>query len=270
MDDIRSATNDRVKRVVRLQRDSTSRREAGLTIVEGRREFERAVENGWRPVEVYVAPDVAGDAADVIVRLAERSGAPVTWVSGVAFRKMSYREGPDGLLAVGPLPGRHLDEIVLSEKPFLLVVEGVEKPGNLGALLRTADGAGVDAVIVCDPGTDLGNPNAVRASLGTVLYLPVAMASPTEAVEWLCRQGIPLVVASPNASSIYADIDLTGPVALAVGAEDAGLSCELLAAGDRAVRIPMNGRNDSLNVSVSAAVLLYEVVRQRARVGVGR
>jgi len=177
---------------------------------------------------------------------------------------MSYRENPDGVLAIGPLPGRHIDEIGLSERPFLLVTEGVEKPGNLGALLRTADGAGVDAVIVCDPATDLGNPNVGRASLGTVLYVPVALASPTEAVEWLRRRGIRLVVASPDAESLYTDVDLTGPIALAVGAEDMGLSRELFAAGDCAVRIPMNGRNDSLNVSASAAVLLYEVVRQRA------
>ncbi|MEW5825238.1 MAG: RNA methyltransferase [Candidatus Bipolaricaulota bacterium] len=264
MDEIRSAANDRVKTIARLQRDAGFRRRVGLTVLEGRREVERALENGWLPTEVYVSPDLGGDGVAEAHCLAERLGVPVVVVAVEPFRKMSYREGPDGVLAVGPAPGRRLDDLRTLPTSLFLVAERVEKPGNLGALLRTADGAGADGVILCDPAADLGNPNVLRASLGTAFFLPLATATTAETAAWLRSRGVRLVVTSPEARSSYVDVDLKGSVAIAVGAEDAGLSSDLLAAGDVVVRIPMLGRNDSLNVSAAAAVLLYEAVRQRS------
>jgi TrmH family RNA methyltransferase len=181
------------------------------------------------------------------------------------FLKITYRENPDGVLAVGPLVGRSLDELNLPENPLLLIAEGLEKPGNLGALLRTADGAGADAVIICDPATDLNNPNVIRASIGTLFYLPVAEAASTDALSFLRQKGIRILSAVPEADTVYTDLDLTGPVAVAVGAEDRGLSRIWETQADWNAKIPMLGKNDSLNVSVSAAIVLYEAVRQRKK-----
>ncbi|HKL22957.1 MAG TPA: RNA methyltransferase, partial [Tichowtungia sp.] len=192
------------------------------------------------------------------------------------FTKISYRDNPDGVLAVGPLIGRTLDQLDLPETPLILVAEGVEKPGNLGALLRTADGAGADAVIVADPATDLNNPNVIRNSIGTLFYLPVAQATSEETIEFLSGKGVRILSAVPDADAVYTDCDLTGPLAIVVGAEDKGLSNvwkqEVPAPAEISkpwkiskVKVPMLGKNDSLNVSVSAAVLLYETLRQRRK-----
>lgn len=257
MEQISSVQNERVKRVVRLQRKAAERRKEGLTVIEGEREVRRAMENGWMPQELWTCPELACGTAVWPV-----SGERICCTQAV-FKKISYREGPDGVLAVGPLVGRSLQELRLPPAPLLLVIEGVEKPGNLGALLRTADGAGVDAVIVCDPATDLNNPNVVRASLGTLFYLPVAEASSAETLFFLRQRGIAVVAADPDAALPYTRAELSGPLAIVVGAEDTGLSPGWKEGADLAVRIPMLGKNDSLNVSVSAAVLLYEALRQR-------
>lgn len=262
-DEIRSLQNARIKAVVRLLRDAAARRESGLTVVEGSREVARAVESGWIPEEVYVCLDQADAAARALATDAERRGVRVFRCSVEAFEKMSYRENPDGLLAVGPLAARSLDDLVLPKDALLLVTEKMEKPGNLGALLRTADGAGVDAVIVCDPATDLGNPNLIRASIGTVFYLPVALAASEDTVRWLKERGVRIVTTEPGAELLHTAADLTGSVAIVVGAEDAGLSTAWTSHADLRVRIPMLGRNDSLNVSAAAAILLYEAVRRR-------
>jgi len=262
-DKIRSLQNARIKSVVRLLRDAAARRESGLTVVEGSREVGRAVESGWTPAEVYVCLDQADEAARALATDAEVRGVRVFHCSVAAFEKMSYRENPDGLLAIGPMVARGLDGLVLPKDALLLVTEKMEKPGNLGALLRTADGAGVDAVIVCDPATDLGNPNLIRASIGTVFYLPIALAASGGAVRWLNERGVRMVTTEPGAKLLHTAADLTGSVAIVVGAEDAGLSAVWTDHADVRVRIPMLGRNDSLNVSAAAAILLYEAVRQR-------
>lgn len=252
--EITSVQNERVKRIIKLQRKASARREEGLTVIEGAREVSRAIENGWQPVESWICPELGG----------EKPGAGECFqCSRAVFEKISYREGPDGVLAVGPLVGKTLAELKLSENPLVLVAEGLEKPGNLGALLRTADGAGADAVIVCDSATDLNNPNVIRASIGTLFYLPVAEATTEETVTFLKAKGIKILSAVPDAETVYADVDLTGPVAVVVGAEDTGLSDMWKHSADLNVKIPMLGKNDSLNVSVSAAILLYEAVRQR-------
>jgi len=267
METITSLQNDRVKRVVKLQRKASARREAGLTVIEGAREVSRAIENGWQPTELWVCdgfskdwknpprpdghPSRGGEDCLVSFQLSER-----------VFSKISYRENPDGILAVGPLVGKKLNELELPDNPLILVAEGVEKPGNLGALLRTADGAGVDAVIIADPATDLNNPNVIRNSIGTLFYLPVAEATSEETIAFLKEKGVRILSAVPDAEAVYTETDLKGPLAIVVGAEDQGLSNAWKISE---VKIPMLGKNDSLNVSVSAAILLYEAVRQRLR-----
>ena len=252
--EITSVQNERVKRIIKLQRKASVRRDEGLTVIEGAREVSRAVENGWQPVELWICPELGAE---------KPVGDEYFQCSRAVFEKISYREGPDGVLAVGPLVGKTLAELKLSKNPLVLVAEGLEKPGNLGALLRTADGAGADAVIVCDSATDLNNPNVIRASIGTLFYLPVAEATTEETIKFLREKGIKILSAVPDAGTVYTDVDLTGPIAVVVGAEDTGLSDACKNAADLNVKIPMLGKNDSLNVSVSAAVLLYEAVRQR-------
>ncbi len=261
-EEIRSLQNAGVKRVARLLRDAGARREARLVVVEGVREVARATQSGWLPCEVYVDSERWDEAREAIDR-AERRGARIVVCSPRVFAKMSYRENPDGLLAVGPNAERLLDDLVLPKDPLVLVVEGVEKPGNLGALLRTADGSGASAVIVCDPATDLGSPNLIRASIGTVFFLPIAVAESEASIAWLKARCVRVVSTEPEATELHTDADLTGPVAVVVGSEDRGVSDAWAQAADTRVRIPMLGKNDSLNVSVAAAVLLYEALRQR-------
>ncbi len=188
-------------------------------------------------------------------------------VSRPVFEKISYREGPDGWLAVVPSTMSELDRLTLGANPLVLVCAGLEKPGNLGAILRTADAAGVAAVIAADPVTDWGNPNVVRASKGTVFSVPVASASSAEVLDWIAAHGLQLVAATPDATQLVAETDLTGPTAIAVGAEQTGLPADWLDRAAIQVRIPMFGRADSLNVSTSAAIITYEAVRQRLRAG---
>jgi TrmH family RNA methyltransferase len=182
-----------------------------------------------------------------------------------AFDKVSYREHPDGVLAVVPDPSRALADIELGERPLVLVCEAVEKPGNLGAMLRTAEAAGVAAVIAAAPVTDWGNPNVVRASKGTLFAVPVAAAGVDDVLAWLRGNGVAVVVATPDAPDLVTDCDLTGACAIVVGAEHEGVSATLGAGADHAVRLPMVGRVNSLNVATAAAVTVYEAVRQRLR-----
>jgi TrmH family RNA methyltransferase len=184
-------------------------------------------------------------------------------VSRQAFEKAAYREGPDGFLAVVAAVARHCADLSVSPTALTVLCEGVEKPGNLGAMLRTADAAGAEAVIAADPVTDWGNPNLVRASKGTVFSVPVASDSTAATLEWLDQQGIPVVATTPDTDLDFTDVDYTGPVAVAVGAEKHGLSDRVLDHAAYRVRIPMVGRANSLNVATSAAIVIYEAVRQR-------
>lgn len=261
---ITSASNPRLKSLVALRR-RRARDEQGLTVVEGLEELTLAVTAGVVPREVYHCPDLAGQAsaATELVEQVRAAGAQVVQVGRTAFEKVSYREGPDGLLGVVEVPGVGLDDLVVREGALVLLAEGVEKPGNLGAMLRTADAAGVDAVIAVDPVSDWGNPNVIRSSKGTVFSVPVASATRDETLAWLANHGIAVIAATPEAREDYTEVDLQSGVAIAVGTEKHGLTEELMAAATHRVRIPMAGRADSLNVSISAALLLYEAVRQR-------
>jgi TrmH family RNA methyltransferase len=199
----------------------------------------------------------------LLVARARDAGATTVRVGRTAFEKVAYREGPDGFLAVVPVAGVRLGDLRLPPDPLVVVCEGLEKPGNLGAVLRTADAAGVAAVVAADPATDWGNPNVVRASKGTVFSVPVASGSTEEVLRWLGDNGIRLVATTPDTDLVHTDADYRGPVAIAVGTEKHGLTATALAAAATRVRIPMSGRVNSLNAATAAAVVVYEAVRQR-------
>ena len=256
VENISSATNPKIKEVLSLRQKSALRREKSLFIVEGRRELEHALEAGFKAETLFVCPAAGGDASGF---QAERC----IEVTSALYAKIALREGTEGLLAVmrGSAPG--LESLKLGESPLVLVLEGIEKPGNVGAMLRSADAAGADAVIICDHLPDLYNPNLIRASLGAVFTVPVACAGSEEAAEWLKARGIRILTAQLQDSALYYDTPMTGGTAIVIGSEADGLTPIWRKAADAHIRIPMLGRMDSLNASVSAAILLFEAVRQR-------
>jgi TrmH family RNA methyltransferase len=236
----------------------------GLTLIDGVRETARALAGGATLREVFVsARHCTDDECRQLVESLHAREVPTVELGEEAFARLAYGDRVDGVVAVAETPHQGLDDLVLPPEPLIAVVEGVEKPGNLGAILRTADGAGAAAVIVAAPGTDLFNPNVIRASVGTVFSVPVSVASSGEVLGWLRKLGIAIVAARVDGSIDYTDVDYHGAVAIALGSEARGLSDawgELAAAS---VRVPMLGVADSLNVSATAAVLLYEALRQR-------
>jgi TrmH family RNA methyltransferase len=260
---ITSKDNPRVKAATRLrgrrERDRTS-----LTLVDGVRETLRALQGGAVLREVFFAPEllVGLEAKTLLERLREES-VPVLELGRDAFEKLAYGDRLDGVVAVAETPLRTLADLALPAEPLIGVIEGVEKPGNLGAVLRTADGAGLDAVIVAESATDLFNPNIIRASLGTVFVVPVCVASSDEVLAWLEARDIAIVAARVDGSDDYTAADYRGAVAIALGSEARGLSDAWAASARASVRVPMMGVADSLNVSATAAVLFYEALRQR-------
>ena len=284
-----SAQNPKFKRLVALREKSRLRRDEGVFVVEGRRELEHCLEAGFEVETVFVCPEIAdcsGAAPEGRNTRGSVAGGPSRRDGGVSpkdelpkglqpcsgqifevtkelYAKVAYREGTEGVMAIVKSRELRLDELQLGDKPLVMVLEGVEKPGNLGAVLRSADAAGADAVIVCDPLTDLWNPNLIRASIGAVFTVPTVCCSSQEAIAWLKARGIRILTAQLQDSSAYYDCDMTGPTAIVMGTEATGLTDPWRQAADAHVLIPMLGRLDSLNVSVSAAILLYEAVRQR-------
>ena len=256
--DITSLQNPRVKHIVKLRDDKRQRRHDGLMLVEGYDEIQLALSAGHRPQTFLSAPDLTSQNI-------ETADIEHVTASKAVFEKMSYREHPDGWLAVFPIPSFTLEELQISHAPLLILAESIEKPGNLGAILRTADAAGVDAVLVCDPRVDVWNPNVVRSSRGTVFSVPTIECDNLSAFEWLKNQRVQILAATPSAHIKYSDVDLLGAVALAVGTEDQGLSDFWMSHADVQIQIPMLGKVNSLNVSVSTALLVYEAVRQRQR-----
>jgi len=246
-----SGQNPKIKDLLLLETKSRERKARGLFVVEGRREYERAVAAGWQTETLFVREGEPESAqADFLV-------------SAALYEKMACRGGTEGIVAVMRMQERTLADLPLSPAPLVLVLESVEKPGNLGAVLRTADAAGVDAVLVCDPLTDLFNPNLIRASLGAVFSVPTVACSSQEAYDWLSARGIAVLTAQLQDSSLYYDTDMVRPTAIVFGTEDKGLSPFWRERADAHIRIPMAGAMDSLNVSVSAAILAFEAVRQR-------
>jgi TrmH family RNA methyltransferase len=261
---ITSAQNPKIRQVIAL-RDRRAREREGVMRVEGYDEVSLALASGARPLTLYFCPALfhPPEQADLLEQV-RRAGAELIEVSAYVFHKIAYREGPDGWLATFPTVQARLDDLHLSAHPFILVAESVEKPGNVGAMLRTADAAGVDALIASDPLTDWGNPNIVRSSRGALFTVPVAAADNAQTITWLRHRHIGIVGATPHAPLLYSQADLRRPVAIAVGPEKHGLSRAWLDAADVCVRIPMFGRVNSLNVATAAALLMYEVVRQRS------
>jgi len=260
---ISSTANPRVKQLLALRRRRT-RDETGLTLVDGIEELSLAIAAGVRPHTVFVSTDLlTSDEANAVVARARGLDAEIVRLAPGVFARVAYREGPDGVLATLPAASTQLHDLALPASPLVLVCQGIEKPGNLGAMLRTADAAGVDAVIATDPVTDVGNPNVIRASKGTVFAVPVATATTAATLAWLESRSLRLVVTTPDTDQDYTDTDYTGGVAVAVGSEKYGVTDEVLAAATDRVRIPMRGRANSLNVAASAAVVIYEAVRQR-------
>jgi len=262
---ISSLQNPRIKELVRL-RDRRPRDEAGVFLVEGYREIRRALEKQVPLRELYFAPDwFLGENESALIEQARAAGAQLFELTKDAFAKVAYRERPDGLLAVAPQWRRALADLPLPAVPFLLVVEAIEKPGNLGTILRSADAAGCNAVIVCDPVTDLFNPNVVRASTGVLFSVPCVVGESSAVLAWLREKKIRTVATTPAATTPYCNADLRGPLAIVMGSEQYGLSEFWLKNADLPVRIPMAGQADSLNVAMATIITLFEAVRQRTK-----
>ena len=261
MEKITSLQNTRIKNIVKLGK-AKERREQDLFILEGARELTLALSGGYKPDSVFVCPELftKTDYPHVLDSITEDL---IYEVSQQVFEKVAYREGSDGLIALMKPKQHSLVDLSIKNNPFIIILEAVEKPGNLGAILRTADATQVDAVIVCDPQTDVYNPNAIRSSVGCIFTVPVAVCSSTEALAWLKQQGITSYAAELQASEWYQDVNYTTPSAIVMGTEADGLTDFWLNNADKRIKIPMRGKIDSLNVSVSTAVITFEAMRQR-------
>lgn len=263
---ITSPHNPRFRAALAL-RDARGRRQAALIIIDGTREIVRAIESGVRPVEAWWSPEPFGRAGDRAARAlaaARAAGAEAVRADGSLLARLAYGERNEGVVVVARRPAGTLADLRLPDRPLIAVLERVEKPGNVGAVIRSADGAGVDAVLVTD-GVDLYNPNVIRASLGTVFTVPVRAADEGEIRRWVRERGIRGFAARVTGAVDYTDADLTGPTAVILGAEAHGLTETWRDEDVTAVRIPMEGAADSLNVSVAAAILFFEARRQRRR-----
>lgn len=258
---ITSLQNPRIKEIVKLSKHK-ERQEQNLFTIEGARELTLALAGGYELDSVYICPELFSktDYPDVL------KGIPADMqykVSITVFDKIAYRTGSDGLLALARPKQHRLNNLRIPQNPFIIILESVEKPGNLGAILRTADAAKVDAVIVCDPATDLYNPNTVRSSVGCLFTVPVAVCSSQEALDFMHIRNIKTFAAELQASQWYHDTDFTSPSAIVMGTEADGLTQFWLSNADARIKIPMRGKIDSLNVSVSTAVITFEAMRQR-------
>lgn len=261
--EITSLTNGRLRAAAAL-RDRRERDRSGLTVVDGARELRRALDAGVEVVEAFICdPLLIGEDARIALTRLEAAPSPVHHVSAAAFAKLAFGDRAEGLVAVIRTPDLGLDRLTPPPDALFVVLEGVEKPGNIGAVLRSADGAGAHAVIAASPRTDLLNPNVIRASAGTVFTMPLAAAPTVDVIAWLHRRDIAILATRVEASLPYTAVDLRGPVAVVLGAEDHGLTDAWAEPGMTGIHLPMHGAADSLNVSVTAAIVLYEARRQR-------
>jgi TrmH family RNA methyltransferase len=260
---ISSTANPRVKTAARL-RERQGRDDQQRIIIDGVREIRRALEGGVRVLELYIFSELCrDDDHQVVLKSADQAGAQRIEVTPAVMEKLAYGNRVEGIVAVAEPPRRTLTDLALLPDALVAVVEGVEKPGNLGAILRTADAAGIAALIVADGGTDLYNPNAIRASLGAIFTVPVCAAASQAALDWLRQGGFRLLAARVGDGVEYTTADYRGRVAIVLGSEATGLTELWQGDGVTAIRLPMLGRVDSLNLSATAAVLFYEALRQR-------
>ena len=258
-----STQNATLKSVMKL-RDRRDREKRRLTVLEGYRELTRAQEYGMELVECFFAPEMfLGENEFTVLKSLAESGVRVYQVPPFMLEKMAYRDRPEGLIATAKMLRHTLDDLPVVENGLYLVAEAVEKPGNLGSMLRSADAAGVDGMIICDKTTDIYNPNVIRASTGALFAVPLAEATTDETFAWLRKHNIKILSATPHTDNIYTDVDLTTSVAIAVGTEQTGLTERWMTECDLPVVIPMLGQIDSLNVATATTILLYEAARQR-------
>ena len=261
MDKITSIQNPRIKQILQLTKNR-ERREQGLVAMEGARELGLALDAGYKLETVYLCNEVftKSEYPEIINRIDKEK---IIEISHIVFNKLAYRENSDGILALIKPKNHSLESLTLSDNPFIIVLESVEKPGNLGAILRTADAAKADAVIICDPNTDIYNPNVIRSSVGCIFTVNIGIANSGETHEWLKTKNIKSYAAELRASSWYHEKDFTKPSAIIMGTEADGLTDFWLDNADERIKIPMRGKIDSLNVSVSTAILTFEAMRQR-------
>ena len=264
---ITSADNPLVKEVVKLQLKKRARDESKLFVIEGFRENSRALAAGVKIEKLLFCPEwFLKDSNDDLIEKISDSGAEIIEVAQNTFKKMSYRDRPDGFISIAKQPEVELEDLVVKDEDVFLIVEQIEKPGNLGTLLRGADATGIAGLIVCDPVTDIFNPNVVRASTGALFSIPVVVCkSSDEAIAWLKNNKVKIFSTTPHTEKIYWDCDFStgGPIAVVAGAEQYGLTDVWLKESDALVKLPMEGSADSLNIAVSSIVCLYEVLRQR-------
>lgn len=267
---ITSAQNPKIKMLLELQEKSKTRRREGLFVVEGRRELEHCIATGYEIHTVFICKDITGEQGfDEILHILGNASSDgrrqcsIVEIPGHLYQKVAYRGSTEGVIAELHCKKHSLEDLNIKENPVVVVLESVEKPGNLGAILRSADAAGVDAVIVCDPLTDLYNPNLIRSSIGGIFTVPTAAASSEDTIRWLKDRDIKIYTAQLQDSEWYYDTDMSCGTAIVMGTEATGLTDIWRKAADAHIKIPMLGRLDSLNVSVSAAILMYEAVRQR-------
>lgn len=254
---ISSTQNPQIKHLLLLQQKSSQRRAEGLFVVEGRREVEHCLAAGYRLRMAFVCEEIAETPFSL------PKAVEIVPVARNVYERIAYRGGTEGIVAVVEARNTRLADLQLSSSPLIVVLESVEKPGNLGAVLRSADAAGADAVIVCDPLTDLYNPNLIRSAVGALFTVPCVACSTEECIAFFKEKGIKILTAQLQDSSLYYDTPMTGPTAIVMGTEATGLTDLWRKEADAHIRIPMLGHLDSLNVSVSAAILLFEAVRQR-------
>lgn len=265
--ELTSLQNPKIKELVHL-RDKPKRDKSGLFIIEGYRELLRAAEGKWTISQLFICPTLfLGTNETALIATLQTAGTSIFSCSEAIFKKISYRDRPDGLIALAEQKTRTLDDLegFIKDSPFLIVAEAIEKPGNLGTILRSSDAVGVDAMIVCDRCTDIYNPNVVRASVGTLFTVPIIDTTTTETLRWLKERNIAILAATPQASQEFTKVDMTRPLAIAVGTEQLGLSNAWLDEAEIQVRIPMCGVADSLNVAMATTLLLYEALRQRKK-----
>lgn len=263
---VTSAQNPKIKTLLALQEKSRTRREKGLFVVEGVRELEHCLRAGYVPHTLFLCRELLKDSDAAILENMAAENNPdcgTVEIPAALYGKVAMRESTEGVIAEIHCRENSLEDIELPENPLVVVLEAVEKPGNLGAVLRSADAAGADAVIVCDPLTDLYNPNLIRASVGAVFSIRIAAAESGDTIKWLKKNGIRILTAQLQDSSPYYDCDMKKGTAIVMGTESTGLTDIWRKAADAHIRIPMLGALDSLNVSVSAAILMFEAVRQR-------
>jgi len=258
---ITSASNPKIKKLIALQQKSSERRESGLFVVEGTRELGHCIDAGYEVDTVFCCPEIC--PATELPGYVSLKTSKIFEVSPEVYAKVAYREGTEGIIAEVKTRSKTLNDIDFKSNPLVIVLESVEKPGNLGAVLRSADAAGADAVIICDPLTDIFNPNLIRASLGGIFTVPCVACTSEEAIAYLKKNGIRIFTAQLQDSNWYYDTDMTGGTAIVIGTESTGLTDIWREAADEHIRIPMLGALDSLNASVASAHQMFEAVRQR-------